>query len=118
MLVSFGRSGDSPESVAALDLADRFVREIHHLVITCNPDGALARKIGATGNGMAILLPEETHDRSFAMTSSFSCMTYAALAALSGIDGMRARVELIAQAVEAVIGSAGGRDEGARRQGI
>jgi tagatose-6-phosphate ketose/aldose isomerase len=103
LLVSFGRSGDSPESVAALDLADRFVREIHHLVITCNPDGALARKIGATVNGVTILLPEETHDRSFAMTSSFSCMTYAALAALSGIDGMQARVELIAQAVEAVI---------------
>jgi D-galactosamine 6-phosphate deaminase/isomerase len=103
LLVSFGRSGDSPESVAALDLANRFVREIHHLVITCNPDGALARKIGAAGNGMTILLPEETHDRSFAMTSSFSCMTYAALAALSDIDGTQARVELIAQAVEAVI---------------
>jgi tagatose-6-phosphate ketose/aldose isomerase len=103
LLVSFGRSGDSPESVAALDLANRFVREMHHLGITCNPDGALARKIGATGNGMTILLPEETHDRSFAMTSSFSCMTYAALAALSDIDGMQARVERIAQAVETVI---------------
>ncbi len=103
LLVSFGRSGDSPESVAALDLAERFVGEIHHLAITCNPDGALARKIGTAGNGMAILLPEETHDRSFAMTSSFSCMTCAALAALSGIDGMAARVDRVAQAVEAVI---------------
>ena len=103
LLVSFGRSGDSPESVAALDLANQFVREIHHLVITCNPAGALARKIGAGGNGATILLPEETHDRSFAMTSSFSCMTYAALAALSGIDGLGARIERIAQAVEAVI---------------
>ena len=46
LLVSFGRSGDSPESVAALDLADRFVGDIHHLAITCNPDGALARKTG------------------------------------------------------------------------
>jgi D-galactosamine 6-phosphate deaminase/isomerase len=103
LLVSFGRSGDSPESVAALDLANQFVREIHHLAVTCNPDGALARKIGTSGDGTTILLPEETHDRSFAMTSSFSCMTYAALAALSGIDGMQARVERIAQAVEAVI---------------
>jgi tagatose-6-phosphate ketose/aldose isomerase len=133
LLVSFGRSGNSPESVAALDLAEQFVGGIHHLAITCNPDGALARRIAAAGNGMAILLPEETHDRSFAMTSSFSCMTYAALAALaseasgqrgdpivrapdtrpepgssaraalSGIDGMEARVEHVAQAVEAVI---------------
>jgi tagatose-6-phosphate ketose/aldose isomerase len=103
LLVSFGRSGDSPESVAALDLADQFVGDVHHLAVTCNPDGALARRIGAAGNGKVILLPAETHDRSFAMTSSFSCMTYAALAALSGIDGMQARVDRMAQAVEAVI---------------
>jgi tagatose-6-phosphate ketose/aldose isomerase len=103
LLVSFGRSGNSPESVAALDLAEELVGDIHHLAITCNPDGALARKIGTAGNGMAILLPEETHDRSFAMTSSFSCMTYAALAALSGIDSMAARVDRIAQAVGTVI---------------
>jgi tagatose-6-phosphate ketose/aldose isomerase len=103
LLVSFGRSGDSPESVAAVDLANRFVHEIHHLAITCNPAGALAHKVEAAGSGTTILLPEETHDRSFAMTSSFSCMTYAALAALSDIDGMQARVERIAQAVETVI---------------
>jgi tagatose-6-phosphate ketose/aldose isomerase len=103
LLVSFGRSGNSPESVAALDLADQLVGEIHHLAFTCNPDGALARKLGTAGNGMAILLPEETHDQSFAMTSSFSCMTYAALAALSGVERMQARVDRVAQAVEAVI---------------
>jgi tagatose-6-phosphate ketose/aldose isomerase len=103
LLVSFGRSGNSPESVAALDLAEELVGDIHHLAITCNPDGALARKIGTAGNGMTILLPEETHDRSFAMTSSFSCMTYAALAALSGIDSMAGRIDRIAQAVGTVI---------------
>jgi len=103
LLLSFGRSGDSPESVAALDLADQLVRDIHHLAITCNPDGALARKVGAPGKGMVVLLPEETHDRSFAMTSSFSCMLSAALAALSGIDAMTARIDRIAAAVDAVI---------------
>jgi tagatose-6-phosphate ketose/aldose isomerase len=103
LLVSFGRSGDSPESVAALDLADQVVTDVHHLAITCNPQGALARKLGAGGKGRAILLPEETNDRSFAMTSSFSCMLYAALAALSGIDGMADRVERMAQATDDVI---------------
>jgi tagatose-6-phosphate ketose/aldose isomerase len=117
LLVSFGRSGDSPESVAALDLADRFVGDIHHLAITCNPAGALARKTGTAGKGVAILLPEETHDRSFAMTSSFSCMLYAALAALSGIDGMTARVDRIAQAVEAVIGVQAGAMKGFAARG-
>jgi tagatose-6-phosphate ketose/aldose isomerase len=108
LLVSFGRSGDSPESVAALDLANQLVGEIHHLAITCNRDGALARKIGTAGHGMAILLPEETNDRSFAMTSSFSCMTYAGLAALSGIERMGARVDRVGHAVETVIAAQAG----------
>ena len=103
LLVSFARSGNSPESVAAFDLANDFVREIHHLVITCNPDGALARKVAAAGGGMTVLLPEETHDKSFAMTSSFTCMMYAALAALSGIGAMAPRIDRVADAVAAVI---------------
>jgi tagatose-6-phosphate ketose/aldose isomerase len=106
LLVSFGRSGNSPESVAAVDLADRFVSEIHHLAITCNPRGALARSAATAGNRMPILLPEETHDQSFAMTSSFSCMLYAALVALAGVEDMR--VERIAQAVDAVIATQAG----------
>jgi tagatose-6-phosphate ketose/aldose isomerase len=103
LLVSFGRSGNSPESVAAVDLADQFVDGIFHLVVTCNVEGALAGKASTSRYGRTILLPEDTHDRSFAMTSSFSCMMYAALAALSGIDGMQARIEPVAQAVEAAI---------------
>jgi tagatose-6-phosphate ketose/aldose isomerase len=103
LLVSFGRSGNSPESVAALDLAEQLVREIHQLAITCNPEGELARRIARTGNGMTILLPEETNDRSFAMTSSFSSMTWAGLAALCGIDGMGARVARVASAIDSVI---------------
>lgn len=102
LLVSFGRSGNSPESVAAVELADRFVKDLHHLVITCNADGALAG-YGQGTKGLTILLPEETHDRSFAMTSSFSCMTYAALASLSGVEAMNGRVDAIASATEAVI---------------
>jgi tagatose-6-phosphate ketose/aldose isomerase len=108
LLVSFGRSGNSPESVAAVDLANELVRDVHHLAITCNPDGALARGVEQSGRGITILLPEETHDRSFAMTSSFSCMTYAALASLSGIDSAGVRVGRMAQAVESVISTQAG----------
>ena len=101
LLVSFARSGNSPESVAAVDLADEFAREVHHLAITCNAEGALARR--ATGaKAMTVLLPAEVNDRSFAMTSSFTAMMYAGLAALAGIDAVGARVERIAQAVGAV----------------
>src|SRR5262249_30050998 len=102
-LISFARSGNSPESVATVDLAEQFARDVHHLAITCNADGALARRLASAANAMTLLLPEETNDRSFAMTSSFTCMTYAALAALSGIDAMGARVERIAGAVEAIV---------------
>jgi tagatose-6-phosphate ketose/aldose isomerase len=103
LLVSFARSGDSPESVAAVALADQLVSEVCHLAITCNPEGALARRFGTTERGLALLLPAETHDRGFAMTSSFTSMMYAGLAALCGNARMQERVDRIAQAVEAVI---------------
>lgn len=102
VLVSFGRSGNSPESVAAAQLADRLVTTLHHVVITCNAEGALAA-YGQGARGLTIQLPEATHDRGFAMTSSFSCMTYAALAIFSGIVAMNDRIEAIARATEQVI---------------
>ncbi|MCW6536414.1 SIS domain-containing protein [Sphingomonas lycopersici] len=104
LMVSFGRSGSSPESVAAVDLADARLPSVHHLVITCNAAGALARRNAA--NSHVVVLPEETHDRAFAMTSSFSAMMLAALSILGGIDTIDARVEAIADAVSATIAGA------------
>jgi tagatose-6-phosphate ketose/aldose isomerase len=78
LVVSFARSGNSPESVAALTLAERCVQECHHLIFTCNAEGALYRRGKDTRNARIILLPEETNDRGFAMTSSFSGMLLAA----------------------------------------
>jgi tagatose-6-phosphate ketose/aldose isomerase len=102
LLVSFGRSGNSPESVATVELANRCVKEIYNLVITCHAEGTLARAAVAP-RGLVILLPEATHDRSFAMTSSYSSMTYAGLAALSGIEAFEKKVGTISEAVEQVI---------------
>lgn len=101
LMVSFGRSGSSPESVAAVDLADARLGRIHHLVITCNAEGALARRASSTCH--VVVLPEETHDRAFAMTSSFSGMMLAALSILTGSDAMDTRVDAIAQAVTSVL---------------
>jgi D-galactosamine 6-phosphate deaminase/isomerase len=78
LLVSFARSGNSPESVAALELADRYVERCSHLIVTCNADGALYQRARSTTNAYAILLPEASNDRSFAMTSSFTGMLLAA----------------------------------------
>ncbi|HLT44821.1 MAG TPA: SIS domain-containing protein [Luteimonas sp.] len=101
LLVSFGRSGNSPESLAAVDLAEALVRDVRHLVITCNPHGGLARI--AVRDAMVLQLPEEAHDASFAMTSSFSCMMYATLAALAGSAALASRVRPIADATGHVI---------------
>lgn len=101
LLVSFGRSGSSPESIAAVELANARVAEAYHLIVTCNADGELARR--TSGNTHAVILPDATHDRGFAMTSSFTAMVLAALSILGGIERMDARVPALADAVEAVI---------------
>jgi tagatose-6-phosphate ketose/aldose isomerase len=78
LLVSFARSGNSPESVAALTLAEKGVPECHHLIITCNGEGDLYRHGKRHRNSHLVLLPDETNDRGFAMTSSFTSMMLAA----------------------------------------
>ena len=78
LLVSFARSGNSPESLAAVDLADATVQDCHHLAVTCAAEGTLARRLGAHARAQVLLLPDETHDRAFAMTSSFTGMLLAA----------------------------------------
>jgi tagatose-6-phosphate ketose/aldose isomerase len=82
LLVSFARSGDSPESVAAAQLADQLLSDVHHLVLTCNPDGQLAQRYSGDERARVVLMPEEANDKGFAMTSSFTGMTLAALLAL------------------------------------
>ncbi|MEP3297334.1 MAG: tagatose-bisphosphate aldolase [Pseudoruegeria sp.] len=79
LVVSFGRSGNSTESIGTLDALDALAPNAPRLHITCNKDGALATRKGA-GETKVILLPDETHDAGFAMTSSFSTMLYTALA--------------------------------------
>ncbi|HYG05642.1 MAG TPA: SIS domain-containing protein [Stenotrophomonas sp.] len=101
LLVSFGRSGNSPESLAAVQLAESRVRQVRHLVVTCNAAGALNRT-GAR-EALTLLLPEETHDESFAMTSSFTCMMFATLQALSPAGALDARIGPLAAAMQAVI---------------
>jgi tagatose-6-phosphate ketose/aldose isomerase len=78
LLVSFARSGNSPESVAAVAIAEQGVAECHHLIVTCNAEGSLYRQRDRFRHAYAVLLPEETNDRGFAMTSSFTGMMLAA----------------------------------------
>ncbi|MBU5437950.1 SIS domain-containing protein [Tissierella sp. MSJ-40] len=79
ILVSFARSGNSPESLASYNLANQLIDDVNHIFITCNKDGHLADIAKNKDNILLILMPEESNDRGFAMTSSFSCMTLTSL---------------------------------------
>lgn len=81
LLVSFGRSGGSPESLAVVELAEKLLSECHQLIITCNEQGTLYQRCQGARRSLALLMPAETHDQSFAMTSSFTSMMLAGLLA-------------------------------------
>lgn len=83
LVVSFARSGDSPESVAAVELVRTLVPAARFLHITCNADGALARQADGDASVCTLLMPAASCDRAFAMTSSLTCMVLAALCVLS-----------------------------------
>lgn len=79
IVVSFARSGNSPESVATYELAEQLVDRLHQVVITCNQEGDLACKAAGKDNNLLLLMPEASNDKGFAMTGSFSCMLIAVL---------------------------------------
>ena len=82
LLVSFARSGDSPESLATVKMAEKNCDDLYQLTITCNRKGELAIH-SHSDNSYVFILPEETNDRSLAMTSSFSSMMLAGLLMLN-----------------------------------
>lgn len=68
LVVSFARSGNSPESVAVVDKIHRARPEIRLIAVTANAEGALAQRPELE----TIVLDPRTNDRSLVMTSSFS----------------------------------------------
>jgi len=107
LLVSFARSGDSPESAAATELADQCLTDCHHLILTCNPSGALARGHRASGRSLVLVMPVAANDTGFAMTSSFTCMTASALLALAPGLLPAAGLELLAGCAEQILQTGG-----------
>ena len=79
LLVSFARSGNSPESLAAVKLGEQIVDDFYNLPITCAHDGKLAVNLKDDKNSYVFLNPAITNDKGFAMTNSFSSMLLAAL---------------------------------------
>ena len=117
LMISFARSGNSPESVGAVNLANKLCKNVAHVYISCNKIGNLAQQAEPTPapsqkggeknpeNILLLLLPEETDDKSLAMTSSFSTMLLTCLM-LGHIDTLEQdadEIEKTAKNAEAVI---------------
>jgi tagatose-6-phosphate ketose/aldose isomerase len=103
LIISFARSGNSPESEAAVVLADKLCTTCFHLIITCNPKGKLANC--SLRNKLIFALPTESNDQSLAMTSSYTGMLLAGLlmAQLDDIVSMKDKVHILTQYGEKVI---------------
>ena len=109
VLVSFARSGNSPESGAALEVVRQERPEVRHLIITCNAEGELARRAAELGDrAYALVLDARTNDRGLAMTSSFTSMVTAGLglAYLDDVDEYVGLVDRMAGAGEQVLAQA------------
>ncbi len=106
VLVSFARSGNSPESVAAVELGEKLVKDFRQIVITCNENGQLAKKVRGDDHSLLLLMPEASHDKGFAMTSSFSCMMLGALLAFQNekLDVLKPVVHTLSEVTETFLG--------------
>ena len=85
LLISFARSGNSPESVGAVEYARAIVSDLYEVAIVCDGSSKLATaaKEAAGGKGLVLVMPEGTNDNGFAMTSSVSTMMLAGYALLN-----------------------------------
>ena len=86
ILVSFARSGNSPESVAVVDLAKDIVEELYQITITCAAEGKLAQQAHGDERNLLLLQPAPSNDAGFAMTSSFTSMMLTALLVFDKAD--------------------------------
>ena len=104
LLVSFARSGNSPESVAAVNNSDKISGKILHLIITCNNQGELA-KMDSPNDKYVLTLPEEANDKGLAMTSSVSSMALVALliSRLDEIELLQSQIDIASQYASHII---------------
>ena len=101
LLVSFARSGNSPESVHAVNLATQLVDDLYQVVITCNENGKLAKNTVNDEKSLLLLMPPQTNDLGFAMTSSFTTMVLNAMAVfnIDNIENFSSDVDKLSNSV-------------------
>jgi len=83
LLVSFARSGNSPESSGAVNCARQIIKDLFEAVIVCDGTSALFELSAHNEKCLTLVMPELSNDKGFAMTSSVSCMQLAGFALLN-----------------------------------
>jgi len=108
VFVSFARSGNSPESIATFDIGEEIVNDVKHIFITCNKDGKMEELSRENDNILLLLMPEETHDKGFAMTSSYTNMLLASILTfeINEIDERKKEVETMRNIGQDIIDNA------------
>ena len=104
VVVSFARSGNSPESLAAVQVAKQFVKNVKFINITCAPEGKLAVESADDPDALTLLIPR-ANDKGFAMTGSYTCMTLLSTLIFdtASLEQKTAWVETIAKMGEDVV---------------
>jgi tagatose-6-phosphate ketose/aldose isomerase len=104
MLVSFARSGNSPESIAAIDKAGCINNNIINLIVTCNAEGDLSLKNDIT-NKFVLTMPEESNDKGLAMTSSVTSMALASIlfSRIYEIESLESQVDIASNYAKRII---------------
>ena len=104
LMISFARSGNSPESVATIKLANEICQGVFHLIITCNESGDIVGEV-RPGKDMIIVLPAESNDKGLAMTGSYTSMLLAAylISRLDDIDILKSQIDLLASYGEKIL---------------
>ena len=107
ILVSFARSGNSPEGNAVFKLAESLRSGlVKQVVVTCNDKGELAQLArDSSAPSVLCVLPPDTNDAGLAMTSSFTSMVAAgfALAFPGDFAGYEKTVGSLAKAAESLL---------------
>ncbi|MEG0658837.1 MAG: SIS domain-containing protein [Anaerorhabdus sp.] len=79
LMVSFGSSGSTPESVEAVRLAQAMCKDLKQMFVLCVDNGILVNEY-MNDKTLYIPLPKNTKGKSFAATAEFTCLILQALA--------------------------------------
>ncbi len=98
LLISFARSGNSPESSQVILLAESFSKKVYHLLITCNEKSELIEVV-SNKDHFTFLMPPEADDKGLAMTSSFTTMLLAGLliSKINFLEDIEGQINLLSE---------------------